>query len=633
MSNGKISAEGREVIFSLAERLTGSCQQGKFRREILVSNVERRMQERGLYDLDEYLQCAMSDPHESAQFISALTIHTTSWFREVPHFGKIERRLREQIAEHGTARIRVLCAACSTGEEVYSLALVLEKIRTELTGFEYQVMGVDIDPVSVSTAKRAVYSLEHFHGIPRRYRLLCLIGQKKMEGLFTLSQEIKQRCSFAVHDLRAPLPGDPQSFDIIICRNVLIYFTPEDVDKVVTSLLVGLSQEGSLYLGHSETIEPTKHGLRFCGNSSYVKRAVPKFDPVATGGLTRRVLVVDDSLTARRTLERLFERHGARPFLAASADEATEFLKTQTVDLITLDLHMPGTNGDTWLRAQRVAGMKIPVVIVTGAEPSEAMAVLGALESGAQDYLDKGLLNSDDAAKRMLAIAKPTSRHRGQVRTGSVHRGAAVPRRRPDVILLGASTGGTEVLSRMLQRMPINCPPVVVVQHISAQFSQPFAERLAKSSGLTLGSSVDGAPLEPGHLYVALGDYHIGIAGRKGRLILTRSDTLPLNRHRPSVDFLFCSGAEVSDIVVSAALMTGMGADGAKGLKALLDQGATTFAQDEESCVVFGMPKEAIALGGASFVGSPEEIRTQLDRQIATAVFDDAPSMAASLPR
>ena len=155
------------------------------------------------------------------------------------------------------------------------------------------------------------------------------------------------------------------------------------------------------------------------------------------------------------------------------------------------------------------------------------------------------------------------------------------------------------------------------MQHISAYFARAFAQRVAQHAQLKLGVCAEGTLLEPGHVYVADDDRHLGIAGRRGRLSIIRSDGPPVNRHRPSVDFLFKSACVVSNLRISAILLTGMGGDGAQGMRELHDRGAVTFAQDEQSCVVFGMPREAIALGAVDVIASPWEIRQQLQWQLS----------------
>jgi two-component system chemotaxis response regulator CheB len=616
-SNYRLSDEDRDFVFLLIERVTGTSQQGVYRREVLAANVERRIRYVGAQSLRAYLMYAMKDPSEEELLISALTIHTTSWFRETPHFHKFEAIIRQKIIDQKLTSVRVLCAACSTGEEAYSIAFTLEHIRKAFPGFEYHVHGTDIDPLSVAEAIRGIYGEVAFSLIPEPYREFCLVGTGAKRGFFAPSREVRSRCSFAVADIRTLGGEHRDSFDCIFCRNVLIYFKPEDIGTLVRGLLNALRVDGTLILGHSEAIDAGRYGIRFLGDSTYSKRRS------FTEGATRdegicRVLVVDDSPVARKALERSLERGGIRTFSVASADEASEFLERNSVDVITLDVTMPGLDGPTWLNSRRLAGLGIPVVIVSESGPAQASAILGALENGAQDYIEKSTINGPDFPDKIIAISK--SYRPQDARPLSGRRAAlartVVSRECPDIILIGASTGGTEAVMRLLESMPPHSPPIIVVQHTSSYFARAFAHRVAQNAHLQVGICAEGTLLEPGHIYVADDHRHIGVGGRRGRLSIMRSDGPPINRHRPSVDFLFKSAAVLGNVRVSAILLTGMGADGAQGMKELHDRGANTFCQDERSCVVFGMPREAIALGAADIVANPDEIRQHIEWQI-----------------
>lgn len=186
-------------------------------------------------------------------------------------------------------------------------------------------------------------------------------------------------------------------------------------------------------------------------------------------------------------------------------------------------------------------------------------------------------------------------------------------RRRPGIIVIGASTGGTEVLIKMLQSMPKPCPPVAVVQHIALSFEKAFAERLAQSAGLTLARPDHGVTLLPNHLYMAWDDYHITVKQRADEYALAIVRTNAVHGVRPSVDILFQSAAKCQHSPIAAILLTGMGKDGAAGLSDLRNGGAMTFVQDEASSTVFGMPREAILRGAAGFIGNPQQIRQQLN--------------------
>lgn len=182
----------------------------------------------------------------------------------------------------------------------------------------------------------------------------------------------------------------------------------------------------------------------------------------------------------------------------------------------------------------------------------------------------------------------------------------------PEVLAFGASTGGTEELARLLSQLPARCPPVLVVQHISPNFSRDFALRLSQVSGLKLGQMQAGEDLREGMIYVPLRDYHIGVRRFGGLLKLVIGDGPAVNRHKPSVDVLFNSLADAR-VRTFAAILTGMGRDGADGLLRLRTSGAITWAQDERSSAVFGMPKEAIKINAATHVGNPTQIRHHLD--------------------
>jgi len=605
----RLQGDDVALVYALAAELTGTCQDGRFRHDILVTNVERRVVAVGARSLQEYLEFVQQNEAEVPQLISALTIHTTSWFREAPHFAKVQELLKPRLTSPQEKPFRILCAACSSGEEVYSFALLLEDIRSRNPLFDYRITGIDIDPVCIENARRAVYRREALQAIPQHLRRHLLRGSGETAGLFAVGKALRERVRFEVQNLKA-VSLDEAGFDLVVCRNVLIYFSPAEVEAIVVRLVQLLAPNGVLCLGHSESVDSKTHRLERLGNSMY--RQMPK----GGGSAQSSVLVIDDSATMRRKLQALFQMGGLDVHTVSSAEEATSFLEKRSVDVVTLDLHMPGTSGQVWLRARRQAGLRVPVVIVSGASANEATEVLGALQSGAQDYVDKAKLGSsdNDVVERVKEIAQSHRSRQTMLRGRRNKRSPPQVLSLPDVILVGASTGGTEALIRLLSEAPSGLPPVVVTQHISRDFAVPFARRLAEHAGLELFDPEESPILQKGGLYIPLGDYHVELVGEAGRLRIQPSFGAPVNRHRPSVDVMFRSAVKIRRRSIWAILLTGMGADGAQGLDELKRAGAMTFAQDEESCVVFGMPKEAIRLGAAQFVGSPQEIRAEIDR-------------------
>jgi two-component system chemotaxis response regulator CheB len=441
---------------------------------------------------------------------------------------------------------------------------------------------------------------------------------------------------------------------------VLIYFSAEGVKQVVSNLISNLKRDGTLLLGHSESVVASDFGITSRGHSVYsmgVEASTDKLKRPATQHIVKgarvstpgsssgidfegprtgsfqieagpstgmfsitkaksakpSILAVDDTKASRQLLTKVFGDLGFECEAVETTTEATRLLKTKSFDLITLDLQMPGMEGGAWLLTERAKGLKAPVVIVSDIRREDAPYVVNLLGKTAQDYIEKSdlLHKSSEVRDTFLEILRSQSGAKSGSDVRSVEILNEKPNFRPDLILVGASTGGPQALAKLLSRLPYDCPPVVVVQHISAKFSAALADRLATVSGLTLGKMEEGEFLQNGHLYIALDDYHIGLEDDRRGARLKLSGDLPVNRHRPSVDYLFRSVAD-TDRSVMAVLLTGMGRDGAVGLKGLKDRGGFCIAQSEEDCIVFGMPREAINLGAAHFVGTIDDIRATL---------------------
>lgn len=599
-----------ETIYELTEELTGTCQEGKFRKSILVNNVRRRMDHHGIVDLKEYLHLVKIEKTEAEYLVSALTIHTTSWFREPKQYEILEKRISEGIGTYRQRPLRVLCAACSTGEEVYSFALILERLREFYTGFDYKIDGYDIDPVSVKVGEKAIYRTEGgFKDISNLHKRFLLVGNGKTEGFFTLTKGIRDRCKFGVRSLKDKIVGT-DAYDVIICRNVLIYFKTSEAQAIVKDLVAQMDESGMFITGTSEAVAAAGLDLTNLGSSCFVHKGKEK---LIDKDRRRKCLIIEDSPIDRAIMKRQFEKFGLDCSLVESAEEATVYLNNHKVDIITLDLHLPKQSGFEWLKEQRQKSLKTPVVIISGALPHEAQKVLDALGGGAQDYFNKNELRKStrEIVERLEAIIhhNVVSGGKGPVRALTAKK--SKENVRPDLILIGASTGGTEALVQLLSNMPSACPPILVVQHIAQHFSHAFYERLAKASNLKMVKPADHMQLSPGHLYMSDGDYHIGVSGNGGVYRLRIGTSMSYGVHRPSVDYLFKSACRLQGNI-TAVLLTGMGKDGARGLFELHKKGALTYCQDEASCVVYGMPKEAIQLGAAKIIGNLSDIRKGL---------------------
>jgi len=326
-----------------------------------------------------------------------------------------------------------------------------------------------------------------------------------------------------------------------------------------------------------------------------------------------RLVIVEDSPTMRAILQNRFEREedivvvGA----AANAAEGRQMIRDLDPDVVTLDVEMPGMNGLDFL--EKIMALRpTPVIVVSGStrEGTETTAralALGAVGcyakgegGGGYAFDDEGKLADlvRDAAKvRFVTRSVPAP-----PRTSTAPRSPALIER-PRLIAIGSSTGGVEALQVLLGGFPADCPPTLVVQHISARFAPAVARTLDQSCPPRIVIAEPDMPLRDGHVYIAPGDErHLTVGGTGGTPTQRLRRGEPVSGHLPSVDVLFHSVAEVVGTGAVGILLTGMGSDGAEGLLALARAGARTIAQDEATCTVFGMPRAAIALGAAGVV-------------------------------
>ena len=323
------------------------------------------------------------------------------------------------------------------------------------------------------------------------------------------------------------------------------------------------------------------------------------------------VLIVDDSAVVRQVMTAIL---GAAPgirILAAVADPlfALERMRREWPDVITLDVEMPRMDGITFLK-KIMAEHPTPVVICSSLAQSGAETTLDALAAGAVAIIAKPTLGVKDflqdahsdvvsavraaAQARMRHVAAPA--HRPAVRVDTVPAGAM--RKTTDgVVAIGTSTGGTQALEVLLTALPRTAPGMVIVQHMPEKFTALFAQRLDGLCEIEVREAKSGDRVMPGRALIAPGGRHMKLTRSGAQYMVEVSDGPLVNRHKPSVDVLFRSTAQIAGKNALGIIMTGMGDDGARGLKAMHDAGAQTIAQDEETCVVYGMPKEAVKLG------------------------------------
>jgi two-component system, chemotaxis family, protein-glutamate methylesterase/glutaminase len=345
-----------------------------------------------------------------------------------------------------------------------------------------------------------------------------------------------------------------------------------------------------------------------------------------------RLLVVDDSPTVRMLVTRSLVDDPEIEVVAGAADpyEARDRILELQPDVMTLDLEMPRMDGLTFLRIL-MQKKPMPVVVMSSLTQKGSDLALEALQCGAVDVLAKPYGSNSTAllgrqlAERVKMAVGCRVRLPGQAGAGpkigssdapAVIKGRLHPKQ---IILLGASTGGTEALRDVLLRLPSNCPPIAIVQHIPAGFSRAFAERMNKTCKMEVREAVHGDVLRTGLALIAPGDYHMTIRWNGANYEAGLRQGPPVWHQRPAVDILFKSAVEDAGKHAVVGLLTGMGRDGADGMLKLKEAGAFTVAQDEATCVVYGMPKAAVELGAAMKIAPLLKIPHLLAQALADA--------------
>jgi two-component system, chemotaxis family, protein-glutamate methylesterase/glutaminase len=325
-----------------------------------------------------------------------------------------------------------------------------------------------------------------------------------------------------------------------------------------------------------------------------------------------KVLVIDDSALIRSLLTEIINSQRDMQVIGAAPDPiiAREMIKQLNPDVLTLDVEMPKMDGLDFLeKLMRLRPM--PVVMVSTLTERGSEITMRALELGAVDFVTKPKMSITDGMLEYTDIIADKIRTASKARVATLQRHAtaqsanAAPAqlRNPlisseKLLIIGASTGGTEAIKSFLLQMPSDCPGILITQHMPAGFTKSFANRLDSLCQISVKEAAGGERILPGHAYIAPGDKHLLLARSGANYVTQLSDAPPVNRHKPSVDVLFESAAEYAGKNVIGVILTGMGKDGAVGMAQMRDAGAYNFAQNEESCVVYGMPKEAVAHGG-----------------------------------
>ncbi len=350
-----------------------------------------------------------------------------------------------------------------------------------------------------------------------------------------------------------------------------------------------------------------------------------------------RVLIIDDSALVRSLLTEIVNREPDMEAVGAAPDPlvAREMIRAMNPDVLTLDIEMPKMDGLDFL--ERLMRLRpTPVVMVSTLTERGAEVTLKALELGAVDFVSKprlgiaaGLneLAADICEKIRVASKARLVRHLQPAAARPAGAGAPHPARpaathysrisTEKLIAIGASTGGTEAIREVVTRLSADSPALLIAQHMPPGFTRSFAARLDSLCRIRVSEAQDGERVLPGHAYIAPGDHHMMLARSGSNYMIALDGSEPVNRHRPSVDVLFRSVAAVAGPNALGVMLTGMGRDGASAMLEMRQAGAYNIAQDEASCIVFGMPREAIAVGAIDEVLPIGRIAERIQARLA----------------
>ena len=319
-----------------------------------------------------------------------------------------------------------------------------------------------------------------------------------------------------------------------------------------------------------------------------------------------RVLIVDDSATARAVLREILESDPSIEVVATASDAfvARDKIVELKPDVVCLDVEMPRMDGITFLK-KLMHYMPLPVIMVSSLTQSGAKTTLEALEAGAVDFVGKSHSHiydgKDEMKDELIAKIKMASKakvFKRELKNLVQANTTSLAETTNKIVAIGASTGGTEALKDVLMGLPRNAPGTVIVQHMPANFTGPFAQRLNSLCAMEVREAKNGDSITPGVVLLAPGDYHMVVRRSGARYYVEIGSGDKVSGHRPSVDVLFNSVSKIAGSNAIGVILTGMGSDGAKGLLAMKNAGARTIGQDEMSCVVYGMPKVAYEIGG-----------------------------------
>lgn len=660
----------REIFEAIATRISKitGVQLGEKQYSLVLSRLSKHLRNMGGITAQEYWDYLQeNEDDEIPVLISLLTTHHTFFFREQVHFDYLKEQLPkilDKLKQEGRNTLHIWCAACSKGQEGYTIAMFLHYHLKQLgSSVKFKILFSDVDRASVEWAKNGVYANQELMKVPIQYRSNHWIrGKGQVADFSKAKDEIKSFCDYRTINL-VELSSEKfqNKFDIVFCRNVFIYFTLQEIESISRNILANMHDNGLFIIGVSESLMGTKLAFDHLGRSIYARSSHEHLIESNNSDAQKVTLIDTKKNPVPSHKSPIRERQTTKPKTSASkpshASQEKTVLTLQSSLVINPELRSMINKIDSYKSVgfdlistvneiikkldekkpeiliiepgmtKYIADIKKvynkPILLLTTKQHSNTREgkISSALEQGVTDYL---ILSESQSSAHDLSSLE-TKLGKVYLATHLVpNENEAIPQQvEPDldsefVIAIGASTGGTEAISHVLKDLPQShqIPPIVIVQHIPEVYSQQFAERLNRLCTFNVKEAESGDILKPGHAFVAPGNFQTQIVKKGGKLQLKVYEGEKVNGHRPSVDVMFNSLAEIAPSKMLGLILTGMGADGAKGLFHLKEAGAYTISQDQNSCVVYGMPKAAFEMGASSKVLPLDEIGSHIFSKI-----------------
>ena len=590
------------------------------KKALVSGRLQRILRQKGFSSFQQYYEYIEKNEDETAlaEFTSRITTNHTYFNREADHFDYFDSivfpGIIEKVKEQDSKDIRIWCAGCSTGEEAYMLMmLMMENLGPDYFDYDAGLLATDISEKALATAVRGLYTKDRLSTLPSKLRTKYF--HKEVEGIFRASDLLRKEILFRKFNLISEQFPFKKPFHIIFCRNVMIYFDQPTRDKLVSRF----------HEFPRARRVPVHRSFR-------IAQAARQVAPVQLHQARRlqeepmkkiiKVLIVDDSAFVRQVLSQGLSEDPNIDIIGTASDpyEARDKMVLKKPDVMTLDIEMPRMDGVEFLKAF-MPQYPIPVVVVSALTEKGKRITLDALEAGAVDYVLKPKANLKDGLNSMLmelrtkikiASTANVAHWKYKKQTAPHIARGSLKETTDKVIAIGASTGGTEAIRKIITKFPTNTPGIVIVQHMPAGFTKTWSLRMNELCEMEVKEAEDNDRIFQGRILIAPGGYHMRVFRSGGEYRVSINPGAPVNGHCPSVNVLFESVAQFVGANAVGAILTGMGADGAEGLLAMKLAGARTIAQDEDTSIVFGMPREAIRIGAVDRVMPLQRIAEEI---------------------